>query len=274
MKRQDHPSSKVQDLGIEMTWGKPGHSIRLYRNLRDHAPYAFWFDDVVVHDHDIVGSIEYQDHLARETAVGKFFPLSACLLALYADNRVDRNIFSVLAELDRMLPPDRHVTAEDNFNFCHSLGKAAPLPPGPPPPDPATGMLATDLEMHGFRLTKDIKFEGRALVGIDWLPKPGGRLFFAGVLEFRPTQNGIVGQWMLPGPSGVNQLLRKEIEKLCEGPSAVLTPAGRRLCLQGIKPLPQVRNVAQHISTWKPELLITLPAKSSSSQSPRRNKLS
>ena len=94
---------------------------------------------------NIVGYVEYQPYFTRETAIGMFFPLSDYLLALYAEHPVDRNIFSVLAELDRVLPPDRLLTAEDTLHLIHSRGKAAPLSPGPTAqPDPATGMLAPD----------------------------------------------------------------------------------------------------------------------------------
>src|ERR1035441_10424998 len=83
-KRQSHLSAKV-------------------RNLRDHGPYAFRFEDVVVHEDDVLCDTEYQCYLARKTAVGMFVPLSACLLALYDRKQVNRDIFAVLAELDRLL---------------------------------------------------------------------------------------------------------------------------------------------------------------------------
>jgi hypothetical protein len=67
-----------------------------------------------------------QPHLARETAVGRFYPLSAYLVGLYGHRLVDRGIFSILAELDRLLPPERHITSEDIEQFCRTLGKAKP----------------------------------------------------------------------------------------------------------------------------------------------------
>ena len=54
VKHQSHPSPKLLDLGIQMRWGAPRHSARLYRNLRDHAPYAFGFEDVVIHEEDAI----------------------------------------------------------------------------------------------------------------------------------------------------------------------------------------------------------------------------
>jgi hypothetical protein len=74
VKRQSHPSPKLLDLGIQMRWGAPRHSARLYRNLRDHAPYAFGFDDVVIHEEDAIEDFDYQPSYARRTAVGTFYP--------------------------------------------------------------------------------------------------------------------------------------------------------------------------------------------------------
>ena len=246
-KRQSHPSPKVHDLGIEMAWGKPQHTGRLYRNLRDHAPYAFRFEDVVVHEDDVLCDTEYQCYLARKTAVGTFVPLSAYLLTLYDRKQVNRDIFAMLAELDRLLPPDRMVTTKGLLDLCHSLGKAEPLPPEPPV-DPQTGILAKDLETKGFRLTTFVQEGSRALLSISWLPKPGRRLFFAGILDLRRTQVGIVGQWMLPGSCGVPRLLHAEFAQLWADPSACLTPEGLKHCLLEVDP--QARQAVEQSSAW------------------------
>ena len=246
-KRQSHPSPKVHDLGIEMAWGKPQHTGRLYRNLRDHAPYAFRFEDVVVHEDDVFCDTEYQCYLSRKTAVGTFIPLSAYLLTLYDRKQVNRDIFVVLAELDRLLPPDRLVTTKGLLDFCHSLGKAEPLPPEPPV-DSRTGILAKDLETKGFRLTTFVQEGSRALLSISWLPKPGRRLFFAGILDLRSTREGIVGQWMLPGSCGVLRLLHAEFEQVWAGPSACLTPRGLKHCLLEVDP--QARQAVEQSSAW------------------------
>ena len=159
-----------------MAWGKPQHTVRLYRNLRDHAPHAFRFEDVVIHEDDVLCDTEYQCYLARKTAVGTFVPLSAYLLTLYDLKQVNRDIFAVLAELDRLLPPDRPVTTKGLLDLCPRLGKAEPLPPEPPVDSP-TGILAKDLETKGFRLTTFVQEGARALLSISWLPKPGRRHF-------------------------------------------------------------------------------------------------
>ncbi len=125
VKHQSHPSPKLLDLGIQMRWGAPRHSARLYRNLRDHAPYAFGFDDVVIHEEDAIEDFDYQPSYARRTAVGTFYPLSAFIAALYERGRANRDIFTALAELDRLLPAERPVTSRDIVNFCQSLGEAA-----------------------------------------------------------------------------------------------------------------------------------------------------
>ena len=185
--------------------------------------------------------------MARKTAVGTFVPLSAYLLTLYDRKQVNRDIFAVLAELDRLLPSDRLVTTKDQLNFCSSLGKAEPLPPEPPV-DPQTGILAKDLETKGFRLTTFVQEGDRALLSISWLPKPGRRLFFAGILDLRRTQVGIVGQWMLPGACGMHRLLHAEFAQLWAGPSANLTPKGLKHCLLEVDP--QARQAVEQSSAW------------------------
>ena len=255
VKRQSHPNPKLLDLGIQMRWGAPQHSARLYRNLRDHAPYAFSFEDVVIHEEDAIEDFDYQPSYTRRTAVGTFYPVSAFIAVLYERGRANRHIFAALVELDRLLPAERPVTARDIVNFCQSLGEAKPLPPEHQV-NPPTDLLARDLEARGFRITRRIAQEGRVMLDIGWLPnfrwlpKPGARVFFTGILELRPTRSGIAGQWMLPGPCGVNHLLRREFEQLCKGPGACLTPAGRRRCLADVQPLPRDGNKAKHIDVW------------------------
>ena len=65
----------------------------------------------------------------RRTTVGTFYPLSAFIVALYERRRANRNIFTALAEPDRLLPAERPVTTRDIVNFCQSLCEAKPLPP-------------------------------------------------------------------------------------------------------------------------------------------------
>jgi hypothetical protein len=181
--------------------------------------------------------------------------VSAFIAVLYERGRANRHIFAALVELDRLLPAERPVTARDIVNFCQSLGEAKPLPPEHQV-NPPTDLLARDLEAQGFRITRRIAQEGRVMLDIGWLPnfrwlpKPGARVFFTGILELRPTRSGIAGQWMLPGPCGVNHLLRREFEQLCKGPGACLTPAGRRRCLADVQPLPRDGNKAKHIDVW------------------------
>jgi hypothetical protein len=249
VKHQSHPSPKLLDLGIQMRWGAPRHSARLYRNLRDHAPYVFGFEDVVIHEEDAIEDFDYQPSCVRRTAVGTFYPLSAFIAALYERRKANRNIFTALAELDRLLPAERPVTTRDIVNFCQSLGEAKPLPPERQA-DPPTDLLARDLETRGFRITRRIAQKGGVVLDIGWLPKPGARVFFTGILELRPTGSGIAGQWMPPGPCGVNRLLRREFEQLCKGPGACLSPAGRRHCLADVEPLPRDGNKAKHIDVW------------------------
>ena len=111
-RRQSNPSKKIHDLGIQMKWGTPEHVARLYRNFSDHAPHAFTFDHVVIHEDDVLRAFDYQPSLSRKTAVGTFYPLAAYLLELYLGRDVDRNIFSVLADLDRILPQEQFVTSQ------------------------------------------------------------------------------------------------------------------------------------------------------------------
>jgi hypothetical protein len=80
----------------------------------------------------------------RRTTVGTFYPLSAFIVALYERRRANRNIFTALAEPDRLLPAERPVTTRDIVNFCQSLGEAKPLPPERHA-DPPTDLLARNL---------------------------------------------------------------------------------------------------------------------------------
>lgn len=235
VKPQPHPGRKVHDLGIAMQWGRPRQTARLYRNIRNHAPQIFDFECVVIHEEDARGDFYYQAYQARETNVGMFYPLTAYMVSQYNIMAMSRNIFAALAELDRLLPPERHVTEKEVALYCRSLGKAKPLPPEPRA-EPPTGLLTENLEAQGFRLTCHVPSEGRVNVGISWLARPGGHWFFTGAVEMRPTEGGLTGHWRLPGPCGVNRLLRREFEQKCEGLVACLSPAGRRCCLAGTLP--------------------------------------
>ncbi|MGA2662966.1 MAG: hypothetical protein ABSH34_36265, partial [Verrucomicrobiota bacterium] len=190
---------------------------------------------VVIHEEDAPGDFDYQPYLARKTRVGTFYPLTAYMLAQYAGGAMNRNIFAALAELDPLMPPERHVTDKEILDFCQSLGKAKPRPPEPQP-EPPTCLLAEHLEAQGFRLTGDVICEGRVRLSISWFSRPGGHPFFVGILELRPTEGGIAGRWRLPRPCGVNHLLRQELGQMCDGLVACLSPEGHRRCLAGIVP--------------------------------------
>lgn len=237
---QSHPARKVLDLGIQMKWGQPTHTNRIYRNIRDHAPAAFRFEDALVHEEDIVCGVDYQPTQFRKTPVGTFVSLSAVIAALYENKLVDRSIFEVLADVDRVFPPDQPVVGASNGGEDADLSMQDFVP--------RTGMLAEELEAKGFRVTGILKRKDRMLLCICWLTRPGGRLIFAGVIEIRPTEDGIKSQWMLPGPCGVPRLLRPEFEHLCEG-LACLSSKGIKQCLEGVTPNPQTRKPAKHISS-------------------------
>jgi hypothetical protein len=243
VKLQDNPCRKIQDLGIEMQWGKPRHTARLYRNLTDHAPAAFNFDNVVIHEEDAPEDFEYQPSLARKTAVGTFYPLAAYILFLYRSRQAGRNIFSTLAELDRLLPEERWLTQEDIKQACLSryfnplaAGKSSDLP---------VNLLAEELEEQGYRVSFITADDSRCLLDIGWQPKAEARIFFTGILEYRATKSGIKCHWMLPGPTGVNQLLRQELEQLCKNPLQCLSPAARKQYLTGLG-----EKSAKQIDAW------------------------
>ena len=183
VKSLDNPSRKIQDLGVDMCWGTPRHTARLYRNLTDHAPAAFNFEHVVIHEEDCPEDFEYQPCLARKTAVGMFYPLTAYMLHLYRSQQAGRNIFSVLAELDRLLPEDRWVTQEDIRQFCLSCGNIKPLAEGTQS-EPPVNILAKDLEDQGYRVEFHTVEDSRCLLDIGWQPKPKARIFFTGILEY------------------------------------------------------------------------------------------
>lgn len=267
---QDHPAPTVCDLGIQMQWGN--RTARLYRNVREHATYAFRFEDVVVHEEDVIGAFSYQECQARKTHFGMFFPLTGYIQGFYRHNRTSRPIFDVLTELSELLPPDRRVTVADIHNFASSLGKAPPLPP-PAPVKPPIGMLDDDLEDKGFRLCRCKAEAGRALLDIGWQPLAGSRVFFVGVLELRPAGEDISGQWMLPGPCGVNETLRQEFEKHCHRPADCLAPAGRKHCLTGVRV--SSAKMAKHKCDWPENVFPTQPdVMSSSATSLRKTELS
>jgi hypothetical protein len=227
-------------LGIEMRWGWPRRHARLYRNIRDYAPYIFDLECVVIHEEDAPEGFSYQAHQARQTSVGMFYPLTAYMLARYSVRAMNRSIFAALGELEPLMPSERHVTSKEFANFCKTLGRAKPLPPEPRA-EPPTGLLNEDLEAQGFRVTGRLADAGRALLNISWLARSGGHWFFVGILEFRAADGadgGLAGQWRLPGPCGVNHLLRREFEQMCAGLSACLSPAGRGHCLAEIATVP------------------------------------
>ena len=256
VKRQSHPSPDVHDLGVEMKWGKPQHTNRIYGIIHADGPYSF--DNALVHEDDVQPNVEYQSRLARKTKVGMFIPLTSHLAALYDFKFVTRDIMLVLAEVDAFLPTGLGIA-----NIPRHAGKA-----GHQSQEAQTGMLSTDLEIDGYRLTDLLEEEHRAMLNISWLSKPGGRRFFVGVIEMRPTADGITAKWMLPGPCGVNSLLRREFGKRCQGLDSCLTAAGQKHCLAGIKP--SAGKTAKHIRTWQVNSPQSIPdAKSSSTASQR-----
>ena len=231
VRRQLHPSRWVHDLGLQMRWGAPPQTARLYRNCWDCIPYTFNFNHVVIHEDDALYDFSCQEHQARQTAVGMFYPLTAYLVELYRRGQADRDLFSALAEVDRALPADRRSTLEDTMHMVRTLGKGKSLPAPPPPPDPATGLLVPKAEERGFRLTEWLSEGGALMLNIAWLPRPGGRLFFTGILELHVTRSGFHGRWRPPGPCGVNELLRTEFDQKCDSLGDCLTPKGLVQCV-------------------------------------------
>jgi hypothetical protein len=175
------------------------------------------------------------------------------------DGEIKRNIFATLAELDRALPPERRVGAP-YANAPSATGTDLPAK-----------MLAAELEVQGFCITHRIPEEGRVMLNIGWRPRPDGRVFFSGVLELRPTAEGVAGQWMLPGQCGVNHILRRELEQLCLGPGSCLSRAGQKHCLAGITHFAQSGNTAKHDKAWPVQSFQSMYAAGSSSM-PSRSK--
>ena len=265
VKCQSHPSPKVHDIGVEMRWGTPRHTNRIYWAALANAPYnhrpRYRFEDALVHEDDVPDNVEYQAHLARKTPVGLFIPLTAHLAGLYDFQLVNRDILVVLTEADAVLPTYLAVKAGHQAQF-------------EPAVEPPTGMLSADLEIAGFRLTDLVQNEDRVMLNISWQPLPGGRRFyFVGVIEMRLTAEGITAKWMLPGPCGVNRMLREQFDQRCNGLKACLTAEGRKHCLAGIKPGPV--KPAKHVDAWQvnsPQSITV--AKSSSTASRPKNERS
>ena len=132
VKRQSAPSRDTTDLGINMTWGEPGrrHQARLYWNAKQSTS-SLTFEQVLIHEEDTLGTFPHQPAFARVTEVGTFYPFSAYLLHLYAQQEVGRKVFEALTELSRLLP--------------QKLMES-----------PITGQLNADLEKDGFRVTNRI----------------------------------------------------------------------------------------------------------------------
>ena len=233
VKSLDNPSRKIQDMGIDMCWGTPRHTARLYHNLSDHASATFNFEHVVIHEEDCPEDFEYQPCLARKTSVGMFYPLTAYMLFLYRSRQAGRNIFSVLAELDRLLPADRWLTLENIKQACASRC-FKPVATGAQG-DPPVNMLAKDLEDQGYRVEFHTVEDSRCLLDIGWQPKPKARVFFTGILEYLADKSEIRSRWRLPGPTGVNHLLRQKLEELCSNPLEYLGPAAREDYLAGLE---------------------------------------
>ena len=242
-KPQDHPGSKVHDLGIVMKWGTPAHVARLYRKLSPSAAEVFTFDHVLIHEDDAPGEFDYQPSLACNTRVGTFYPLSAYLLYLYISGEVERNIFSVLVELDQVLPRE--------WPFVIQAGNIKALP------RMYRKLLAENLETQRFCIARRIPEEGRVLLDIGWLTRPEGwlstpegRAFFTGILELRLTKEGFAGQWMLPGQCGINHLLRREFEQLCPRPGDCLSRKGRVQFTAGLNGPLERQMDAKHVNEW------------------------
>jgi hypothetical protein len=192
-----------------MRWGAPQHSARLYRNLRDHAPHAFGFEDVVIHEEDAMGDFDCQPSCTRRTAVGTFYPLSAFMAALYERGRASRHIFTVLVELDRLLPAERPVTARDIVNFCQSLGEAKPLPPERQA-DPPTDLLAT-MGGGGKRDAHSFEYYNRETgIAVFTSPsvKPGA--FFQYFDPLRTLEEAQQRRWQVAGES--RQMIDEALE--------------------------------------------------------------
>ncbi len=223
---QDHPCAKIRSVGIEMTWGHPvTHRARLYHNQHDRVPKVFRFDRLVIHEEDCPEDFEYPARLARDTKVGMFYPLSAYLFELYDLGTVARDIFSVLGELDRLLPTERLVTAKDDALTGHKAG-----------PDnhivTRQGILAPDLERRGFFITRQVYSHGSIGLNVVWKAQPDTRSFFTGFLDLIPGPKGSTVQW-IQGPPGVNRLLCRKFQQISKATGAVLTPDGQEFCFPG-----------------------------------------
>ena len=72
-----------------MQWGRTQHTAWLYRDIRHYAPQIFDFDSVVIHEEDAPGDFDCQPCLARRTALGTFYRLTAYIHAAERWKRMD-----------------------------------------------------------------------------------------------------------------------------------------------------------------------------------------
>jgi hypothetical protein len=123
---------------------------------------------------------------------------------------------------------------EDIKQFCLTRGKFKPLAEGTTA-EPPKNILAQELEDQGYRVEFHTVDDSSCLLDIGWQPKPKARIFFTGILEYLADKSEIRSRWRLPGPIGVNHLLRQKLEELCGNPLEYLSPAARKDYLAGLE---------------------------------------
>ncbi len=205
-------TGRIVPLNLNIEWANPLKATRipLFRERFSYAPDRIRFENILFHRHDLPCDIECQEHRILDTVHGLFLPLDILLAQLYRNREISRPIFQLLDELAAVVPLTSPVTN----------------------PISTKGLLATEAEGAGFRLTMAFHEAGMVYAHIGWQPDCRTTRFHVGVVALQARASGemVPGGWIDQRDTGICQVLVKELQHLVpDSPATLLTERGMQV---------------------------------------------
>ncbi len=209
-------TATLASLAIALEWAcaDQGACVPLYQRLRDLSKLPLHLRverkqpklrEILCHQGDIPVDVDYLEADALDTPDGKYIPMEALLLALYRRYEPQRHIHEVLREFVELVP------------LHSSVSK---------PVRNSEGLLSSEVEQRGYRITTVIADRGLLVADIGWRPTPTSSPIHAGITEF---QKDLIAQWLPTAELGVTQLLADDLHRTVGTPDHLLAEKGRQL---------------------------------------------
>jgi hypothetical protein len=204
-----HPRSQIVPLNLVMEWANPARAWRLplFRRQPPNGADRIRLEHIVFRRGELPCHIECPAYQVAHAPDGEYLPLDALLGKMLQTRLITRPVFRLLNDLASAVPLDNSITR----------------------PITAKGLLASNLEMQGFRLNTAFEHAGQICAQIGWEPECRPTRFHSCAAAFnrKPGKNLDTGYWLDCPEMGVARALAEEFHRLLAGaPIQLFSEAG------------------------------------------------